>query len=241
MFNNLGKNYLLTFTVCTSSDIKDLWPGGSGTSGTIAFIANFLGNSFADSDGELFMDRVTFLSWHLGTLFQRLVPANLIRNISANLSGNIPARLFRNIMAHRVGHLPLLGLGHLLALVVGVVLASSGDGHPDLVVAVPLPLVLTVLLVLGRALGLGVRLILGLVFVHAHVLVHGGALLLIDGVALLSGGGLALSLKHGLADVVVLGDALLGLLLLVLRVPDGGVLGPALDASRPADLLGRTT
>merc|ERR1719411_1936015 len=140
-----------------------------------------------------------------------------------------------------VGHLPLLGLGHLLALVVGVVLASSGDGHPDLVVAVPLPLVLTILLVLGRALGLGVRLVLGLVFVHTHVFVKGGALLLVDGVALLSGGGLTLSLKHGLTDVVVLGDALLGLLLLVLRVPDGGVLCPALDASRPADLLGRTT
>merc|ERR1719259_1024373 len=87
----LGKNYFLTFTVCTSSNIKDLWPGGSRTSGTVASITNFLGNSFADSDGELFMDRMTFLSWHLVTLLQRLVPADLVRNVSADLSRNISA------------------------------------------------------------------------------------------------------------------------------------------------------
>merc|ERR1719322_364955 len=239
--NILGKNYFLTFTVCTSSNIKDLWPGGSRTSGTVASITNFLGNSFADSDGELFMDRMTFLSWHLVTLFQRLVPADLVRNVSADLSRNISACMLGHILAHRVRHLPLLGLGHLLAFVVGVVLAGAGDGDPDLVVAVSLPLVLAVLLVLGRALRLGVRLVLGLVLVHADVLVDRGALLLVDGVALLSGGWLTLSLKHCLADVVILGDALLGLLLLVLGVPDGGVLGPALHAGGPAHLLGWTT
>merc|ERR1712029_578655 len=135
---------------------------------------------------------MTFLSGNLGTLLLRLVPANLVRNISAHLSGNISARLFRNIIAHWVGHLSLLGFGHLFAFIVGIVLASSRDRHPDLVVPVTLPLVLAVLLVQGGALGLGVRLVLRLVLVHTHILVDGCTLLLIDGVALLSGGGLTL-------------------------------------------------
>merc|ERR1719232_1412658 len=212
--DNLGENYFLAFTVIRkfSSDIKDLWPWGTGT---IALIANFLGNSFADSNGKLFMNRMTFLSGNLGTLLLRLVPANL----------------FRNIIAHRVGHLSLLGLCHLLALIVGIVLASSRNGHPDLVVPMTLPLVLAVLLVQGGALSLGVRLVLRLVLVHTHVLVDGCTLFLIDGVALLSGGRLTLPLEHSLADVVMHSHTLLGLLLLVLGVPDGGVLRPALYAS----------
>jgi len=167
--DNLGENYFLAFTVIRkfSSDIKDLWPWGTGT---IALIANFLGNSFADSNGKLFVNRMTFLSGNLGTLLLRLVPANLVRNISAHLSGNISARLFRNIIAHWVGHLSLLGLGHLLAFIVGIVLASSRDG-------------------------------------------------------------LTLPLEHSLAEVVMHSHTLLGLLLLVLGVPDGGVLRPALYAS----------
>merc|ERR1719232_480792 len=234
--DNLGENYFLAFTVIRkfSSDIKDLWPWGTGT---IALIANFLGNSFADSNGKLFMNRMTFLSGNLGTLLLRLVPANLVRNISAHLPGNVSARLFRNIIAHRVGHLSLLGLGHLFALIVGIVLASSRDRHPDLVVPVPLPLVLAVLLVQGGALGLSVRLVLCLVLVNTHVLVDGCTLLLIDGVALLSGGRLTLPLKHSLADIVMHSHTLLGLLLLVLGVPDGGVLRPTLYTS----LLGWST
>merc|ERR1719232_128758 len=227
--DNLGENYFLAFTVIRkfSSDIKDLWPCGTGT---IALIANFLGNSFADSYGKLFMNRMAFLSGNLGTLLLRLVPANLVRNIPAHLSGNISAGLFRNIITHWVGHLSLRGFGHLLALIVGIVLACSRNGHPDLVVPVPLPLVLAVLLVLGGALGLSVWLVLRLVLVHTHVLVDSCTLLLIDGVTLLSGGGLTLPLKHSLADVVMHSHTLLGLLLLVLRVPDGGVLRPALYA-----------
>merc|ERR1719232_2135267 len=141
--DNLGENYFLAFTVIRkfSSDIKDLWPCGTGT---IALIANFLGNSFADSNGKLFVNRMAFLSGNLGTLLLRLVPANLVRNITA----------------HWVGHLSLLCLCHLFALIVGIVLASSRYGHPDLIVPVPFPLVLAVLLVQGGALGLGVRLVL---------------------------------------------------------------------------------
>merc|ERR1719232_1290646 len=212
--DNLGENYFLAFTVIRkfSSDIKDLWPCGTGT---IALIANFLWNSFADSNGKLFVNRMTFLSGNLGTLLLRLVPANLVRNISA----------------HWVSHLSLLGLCNLLAFIVGIVLACSRDRHPDLVVPVPLPLVLAVLLVQGGALGLGVRLVLRLVLVHTHVLVDGCTLLLIDGVTLLSCGWLTLPLKHSLAYVVMHSHTLLGLLLLVLGVPDGGVLRPTLYAS----------
>merc|ERR1719420_1136923 len=100
-----------------------------------------------------------------------------------------------------------------------------------LVVPMPLPLVLAVLLVQGGALGLGVWLVLRLKLVNTHVLVDSCTLLLIDGVALLSGGRLTLPLKHSLADVVMHSHTLLGLLLLVLGVPDGGVLRPALYAS----------
>ena len=122
------------------------------------------------------MNRMTFLSGNLGTLLLRLVPANLVRNISAHLSGNISARLFRNIITHWVSHLSLLGLGHLLALIVGIVLASSRDGHPDLVVTLALPPVLALLGVLRAAHRLDVRLQLQLHVVAALRAVLGVAL-----------------------------------------------------------------
>merc|ERR1712168_516379 len=82
--------------------------------------------------------------------------------------------------------------------------------------AMTFPLVLTVLLVLCHTLSLCVWLVLCLVLLHAHVLVHGVALFLIDCVALLSGGWLAQSLCLSPAH------------LLILCVPQGGVLCPAL-------------
>merc|ERR1719367_107961 len=109
----------------------------------------------------------------------------------------------------------------------GVGLAGAGDGDPHLVVALALPLVLTVLLALGVSVGL----ILCLVLVHTHLLVDCVALLLIHGLAHLSGCGLALSLKHCLALRHILGDTLLGLPLHILGVPHGGVLSPALHPS----------
>merc|ERR1719350_2638595 len=118
----------------------------------------------------------------------------------------------------------------------GVGLAGAGDLDPHLVVALTLPLVLAVLLVLCGALGLSVRLILRLVLVHAHLLVHCVALLLIHGLTHLSGCWLALSLKHRLALRHILSDALLGLSLHVLGVPHSGVLSPALH---PSSLPGR--
>ena len=162
------------------------------------------------------------------------------------LYGHIDTLLLRDLVTHLVGNLLLLGLRHVLALVVGILLAGAGYFSPDLVVTVSLPLELTVLLVVCGALSLGVRLVLGLVLLNTDTLVHGGAALLVDGLALLSGGGLnrqtvitlttlstpvnpylAQSLVHGVANLLVVGDALLGLLLLVLGVPHHAVLRPA--------------
>merc|ERR1711945_44385 len=181
--------------------------------GSVSFITDFLWHSLAHSNWNLLVFSCALLSWH------------------------ILAQLLWHIIAHWVGNLSLLGLGHILALIVGVALACSGDWCPDLVVSVALPLVFAVLLVLGGAFGLCVRFILSSVLVNTHVLVNGLALLLIDCVALLSGCGLTLSLKSSFAHIVVLGHTLLGLGLLVGRVPDGGILCSALDTT--GDLLGR--
>ena len=73
--------------------------------------------------------------------------------------------------------LSLLGLASLL----WVLLARAGYGSPDFVMGLAFPLVLTVILVLCRALSLCVGLILSLVLLYAHVHVQCVALLLIYG------------------------------------------------------------
>merc|ERR1712152_18769 len=197
----------------------------------MARVADLLGDRLADPHWDLLVLVGAVLTGDILALLQRLVGAHLVRHLPALLAGHVLAHLLRHVPTHGVRHLLLLGLGHVLAGVVGVLFAGAGDGSPDLVVAVALPLVLAVLLVLGGALGLGVRLVLRLVLVHTHTLVHSVTALLVNRLALLSGGGLAQPLVHGVADLLVVGDALLGLLLLVLGVPDGGVLGPALDGA----------
>ena len=64
------------------------------------------------------------------------------------LHGNIFAVLVRNLLEFLLLDIP--------ALVVGVVVAGAGDGHPHLLVTASLPPVLAVLLVFGVALGLRV-------------------------------------------------------------------------------------
>ena len=178
---NLLKHNLLLLIICAGSDIDD----GSLSSGLIiSVITNLLGHILADSDGNLLVDSMALLLWHLLALGQGLVEALLVRNVSADSLWHISAGLLWHLVAHWIGHLPLLGLGHILALIIGIVPAGAGDGHPDLVVAAALPLVLAVLFVLGGADCLGVGLILCLVLVNTHILVHCAALLLIDGVAL---------------------------------------------------------
>ena len=166
-----------------SSGIKHLRSSWSNIV-TESFITNLLRNSLAHSDWNLLMHSVALLTRHLPALLQRLVLADLIWNISAHLSRHVSATLLRHLVTHGVGHLPLLGLGHVPALVVGVLLAGAGDGDPDLVVPLPLPLVLAVILVEGGADCLGVGFILRLVLLHAHLLVHCPALLLIHNTAL---------------------------------------------------------
>jgi len=174
----------------------------------------------------------------------------LIRDLTTVLSGNVDTLLFGHIVTHWVGNLLLLGLAHVLAVVVRILLAGPGDFSPDLVVTVALPLELTVLLVLCRyyrvsaqylhitawcfkifltcgALSLRVGFILSLELLNTDTFVHRGAALLIDGLALLPGGGLAQSLIHRVANLLVVGDALRLLLLLVLGVPHHAVLRPA--------------
>merc|ERR1712008_401812 len=132
-----------------------------------------------------------------------------------------------------------MGLGNLLALIVGHVLAGALDGSPHLVVAVTPPLKLAILLVLSCAFRLSVRLVLGSVLLDTDVLVGGVALLLILCMAFLSGGWLAKSLDSLGALLLVDRITDLLLLLLVLSVPQGHILRPALDAGR-GNLLGGT-
>merc|ERR1719510_1123581 len=190
-------------------------------------VADLLRNVLADSHWNFLVFLGALLAGNILALLQGLVGAHLVRDLDTVLSGNVDTLLLRDIVTHGVGNLLLLGLRHVLALVVGVLLAGPGDFSPDLVVAVSLPLELAVLPVLCGALSLGVRFVLSLVLLNTHTLVHSGAALLIDGLTLLPGGGLAQSLVHGVANLLIVGDALLGLLLLVLRVPHHAVLRPA--------------
>merc|ERR1712106_663538 len=126
-----------------------------------------------------------------------------------------------NILAHGIGHLSLLGFGDVLASLIRVLLAGASYGSPDLVIAIAFPLVLTVILVLCGALSLCVGLVLCLVLLDTHALVHRLALLLIDGPA----------------HLLILSCAYLSLRLLVLGVPQGGVLSPALHRSSQGGCL----
>merc|ERR1711892_155449 len=128
-------------------------------------------------------------------------------SILTNLLGDLPADPDWHLLVDSLAVL----LGHILALIIGILLACAGNGSPDLVIAKTLPLVLAVLLVLGGALSLRVGLILCLVLLHTHALVHRLALLLIDCVALLPGGGLAQSLCLSTAHLLILSRAHLSL------------------------------
>merc|ERR1712203_607767 len=174
------------------------------------------------------MNSLTCLPWNLLTLLSWLISTDLVRDCHTLLPGYRHTLLLRNIITHGVHHLLLLGLGHILASLIWVSLAGTSYGSPDLVMAMTFPLVLTVLLVLCHTLSLCVWLVLCLVLLHTYILVHGVALLLIDCVALLSGGWLAQSLCLSPAHLLILCGAHLCLCLLVLCVPQGGVLCPAL-------------
>merc|ERR1719308_311639 len=87
---------------------------------------------------------LTCLVWYLCTGLFSYCPALLGRNIIAHLLWNI----FTVI----VGHLLQPLLLHVPTLVISIVLAGPLDWGPHLVVPCPLPLVLTVLLVLSAAL-----------------------------------------------------------------------------------------
>merc|ERR1712203_540323 len=166
------------------------------------------------------MNSLTCLPWNILTLLQWLISTDLVRDCHTLLPGYRNTLLLRNIITHRVCHLPLLSLGHVLASLIRVSLAGTSYGSPDLVMAMAFPLVLTVLLVLCHTLSLCVWLVLCLVLLHTHVLVHC--------VALLPGGWLAQSLCLSPAHLLILCGAHLCLCLLVLCVPQSGVLCPTL-------------
>merc|ERR1719228_206030 len=159
------------------------------------------------------------LSWNIFTYFKRLVGTDLVWNCHTDISRNIITLLFRNIVTYRVGHLPFLGLGNILACLVWVVLTCSSNRSPDLIIALPLPLVLTVLLVLSSTLSLCVGLVLRLVLLHTHVLVHRLTFSLVDSTTLLPSGRLTQSLCLSMAHPIILSCTYLCLSLLVLSVP----------------------
>ena len=96
---------------------------------------------------------VTDAAWNLLTFGERLVLANLVGDGNANFLWDGDTALLWLLVASLVGNLPCVGLLHILALVIGNTLAGAVNGSPNLVVALPLPLVLAILLVLRRAFG----------------------------------------------------------------------------------------
>merc|ERR1712014_252893 len=164
------------------------------------------------------MNSMTGLSWYVLALLKWLVSAHLVRNCHTLLPWYRYTLLLRKIITHRVGNLLLLGLGHVNTSLVWVLLAGTGYRSPDLM-AMALPLVLTVFLVLCHTFCLSVRLILCLVLLHTHILVNCTALFLIDSVTLLPGCWLAQSLCLCPAHLLILCSAYLCLCLLVFSIP----------------------
>merc|ERR1712233_293427 len=204
-----------------------------------ALIANLLGLLPAHSDGEPLVLGVACLAGNVVAFCEGLVGAHLVGNGDADLLGNRNTLLLWDVVALLVGNLLGMGLGDLFALIVRHILAGSLDGGPHLVVAMTSPLKLAILLVFSCAFRLGIRLVLSSVLLDTHVLINSVALLLILGMAFLSGGRLAESLDS--LGALLLVDRLpdLLLLLLILSVPQSDILGPALDAGR-GNLFGGT-
>ena len=211
---------------------------GSERSMDGTLVANLLGFLPAHSDGEPLVLGVASLARNVLAFCEGFVGAHLVGDGDADLLGNGNTLLLWDVVALLVRNLLGVGLLHILALVVGNILAGSLDGGPHLVVAVTPPLKLTILLVFSCAFRLRIGLIFCPELLDADILVDGVALLLILGVAFLSGGWLAESLDPLGALLLVLGHTDLLLLLLVHSVPQGDILGPALDAWR-GDLFGR--
>lgn len=113
------------------------------------------------------------LTGNLLTFGERLVLANLVGDGNANFLWDGDTALLWLLVASLVGNLPCMGLLHILALVIGNTLAGAVNGSPNLVVALPLPLVLAILLVLRRAFGFCVRLINCVVLLDADIFVNG--------------------------------------------------------------------
>merc|ERR1719250_248164 len=156
---------------------------------------------------------------------------SLVWYLCAGLFCYCPAHLGRNIIAHLLWYIFTVIVRHLLqplflhvpTLVISIVLAGPLDWGPHLVVSCPLPLVLTVLLVVSAALCLCVVFCLISVLLAAHLLI----LCLVHSVALLPlvGHTLLLVLCVALLDLHSL--ALLCLCLHILCVPHLCILCPA--------------
>merc|ERR1712055_330897 len=121
--------------------------------GSIAgpIITNLLRDSTAHSLGYLLMHSLALLLGNILTCLVWYLCTGLFCYCPALLGGNIIAHLSWYIFTVIVGHLLQPLLLHILALVVSIVLAGPLDRHPYLVVPCPLPLVLTVLLVVSTA------------------------------------------------------------------------------------------
>merc|ERR1719410_2228037 len=154
----------------------------------------------AYSDGNPFVVNFANLLWHLRALSDGLTLAHLVRYLVALLSVDILTLLLGNIFAHLISHLLAVSLMDIVALVHGVLLAATRDYGPDLLAAGGhLPVELAVILVFCHALSLREGLHHSLVLVSAHLVVDSLADLVLDQMALLSGGVMAQPLRPDFA------------------------------------------
>lgn len=205
----------------------------------ILVITDLLGNLPAKSDRNFPCIHLTVFNWNSFTSFKRFSFTNLVRHLLALISWNINTLFYWNIIADRVGDQFLLGLWNILADIIRVGHTSAGNNNPDLLIPLPLPPVLTVLLVQGGALCLPVVLVLLPVLLHAHLLVGGVALVLHHPVAHWFVCVHAHLLVVYLALLLVLLGAHLGVDLVVRGVPHGLIVGQA-DYWRRLVLLDRS-
>merc|ERR1719312_2068531 len=104
--------------------------------------------------------------------------ANNIRNILALIPWNINTLFYRNIFTNRNRNKKFFCLWDILANIIGIGNTRARNNNPDLLITLPLPHVVTMLLLQGGALCLCVVLILLPVLLPALLLVGGVALLL---------------------------------------------------------------
>jgi hypothetical protein len=144
----------------------------------VGMITDLPRNLPAKSDRNLPHLLFTILHWNSFTDFKRFCFTNLVWNFLTVISWNINTLFYWNIITDMERDQLLLGFWNILADIIRVGHTSPRNNNPDLLIALPLPPMTTMLLLQGDTFSLSVVLVLRPHLVLADLILQGVALLL---------------------------------------------------------------